>query len=139
MYVLLFWNERYSFKSTVSSQLFGSGSAPGLFFSLYHSSEQGFLSSSALEVVPISLYSFVELVSLTLSERGRTAFTHMGSYRLHMASLHFLAMSVSNACCITDDDRENKDEYEEKSGLKWKKETRRDCQLHVTYRIAVKP
>lgn len=45
------------------------------------------------------------------------SFTHMGSYHLHMASLHFLAMSVSVTCCITDDDRE--DEYEEgESGLK---------------------
>lgn len=42
------------------------------------------------------------------------SFTHMGTYHLHVASLHFLAVSVSVRCCITDDAREKRDEYEER-------------------------
>ena len=36
--------------------------------------------------------------------------THTASYHLHMPSLHFQAMSVSNTCCITHDYIDNKDE-----------------------------
>lgn len=105
-----FLNECYSVKSTARAQIFGRGSAPGSFFSLYHSSERCFLSSPALEeLLTCSLEPFVELVSLTLDERGRTV-SPTGSYHLHAASLHFLAVSVSSTCCITDDDRGNKDE-----------------------------
>lgn len=116
--------QSHSLKSTVSSQFFGRGSAPGLFFSLYHSSEPCFLSSLALG----ELLMFTLTVCRTCKSDTRwwwtDSFTHTGSHHLHMASLHFLAMSVSNTC-ITDDDRENKDEQKrrEESGLKWNKDT----------------
>lgn len=82
----------------------------------------------------LSLEEFFAL-SVCRARKSDTRWERTGSFHphtllhLHMASLHFLAMTVSKNCCITDDGR---------VGWRESRTGGRACRLLVTYSRAIK-